>query len=436
MRLAPALGSVLVHVALLGPVALAIAHQVPEAAPPAGIPVGDEAVRVALVEPAPAAPIDVALFDAAPPVATTPEVAAAAPAQRLVGATSGARPRPEGAATAGTGSSSTARSTPTGAAEPGSGSAAGTPTGRGMFVMRGPTLVAPDGLLDPIARGGTAPAPVPHSGMLRDAAGGRGVVDDLATTASVARDGTVSFADKPDVDVHFHIPAVPTPDGIVKGFRDAGHAIGEWYVDPYAQTRYGSFQDLPRHLQAEPDRCATWGDMMCDDANSPELETKTRENQRGQIGFGGSMDLTAYAMKKLHLGDPWAGRKRKILDATFAERVAKGDAYHGDQLAHSSELMHANLERLWATTPGAAARRDALFDLWDECGEGEGPSGAAGAQARAMVIGWIRAYLPAGSAGAYPTAEIAALSARRASKQAFEPYAAPAAAPATAAAPE
>jgi len=85
-------------------------------------------------------------------------------------------------------------------------------------------------------------------------------------------------------------------------------------------------------------------------------------------------------------------------------------------------MMRHNLERLWASTRDPAARRRALFELWDECGEGSGPLGEAGDRARGQVIGWIAAHLPSGSADAFTAEEIASLDARRSSKQHFAPY--------------
>src|SRR5205085_8210368 len=99
------------------------------------------------------------------------------------------------------------------------------------------------------------------------------------------------------------------------------------------------------------------------------------------------------------------------------ERAERGGVFRGEQLARSAEIMRKNLARLWAATADPAARRDALFTLWDECAEGEGSLGPAGQRARAEVIGWIRAYLPRGSAGGYSDAEVARLSARRSSQQ-------------------
>ncbi len=291
--------------------------------------------------------------------------------------------------------------------------------------MRGPSLEMPAGMLEQLAEGGKPlPPPITRSGRLNDAGNGRGQVDDLVTTATVARDGSVSFHDKPNLDYKFHVPVIPTPSGIIESAREAGKQLGEWYSDPYEQTRYGQSQDLPAHLQAEGPgvQCASWGDTSCDDASAPKFEQRMRANMTGQLGINGTFDLTAALMKKFHAGDAWSARKQRILDETFDERAEKSAAFRSDQLAHASQDMQRNLERLWATVADPASRREALFAMWDECDEGEDARGAAGAEARAMVIGWIRAHLPAGSPDAFSSAEIASLCARRTSHALFAPY--------------
>jgi hypothetical protein len=85
-------------------------------------------------------------------------------------------------------------------------------------------------------------------------------------------------------------------------------------------------------------------------------------------------------------------------------------------------IMQRNLEVVWRATEDPEERRDALFTLWDECGEGDGRVGEAGERARKMVIGWIRARLPARSPGAFTPDEIARRSAHRRSTQPFVPY--------------
>ena len=87
------------------------------------------------------------------------------------------------------------------------------------------------------------------------------------------------------------------------------------------------------------------------------------------------------------------------------------------------QLVQRNLDRLWATTPDPAARKQALFELWDECVETGDPAAvSAGEAARRLVIGFIRTHLPAGGPDAFTPAELAALARIRNSKTAFAPY--------------
>ncbi|MGE5183160.1 MAG: hypothetical protein ACM31C_13915 [Acidobacteriota bacterium] len=262
------------------------------------------------------------------------------------------------------------------------------------------------------------PAEVERPGRLEAAPGGTGVIHDAVTQVAVERDGTAHFHDAKDIDIHLHVP-LPSLDDLrhsERALRDFGDELGrglrEWYADPQAIARGGPATDLPEHFKAEPNQCDRWGDKMCEPEPMPPPNTIA----------SGKADLTSYLMRKLHLGDPFASRKKALLDATRAERIERGASFRAGQLARSAELMHANLEGLWATTRDAATRRAALFALWDECAEGEGPAGEAGTRARAEVIGWIGAHLPATSPDGYTRDELARLDAHRASRQHFTPY--------------
>lgn len=288
-----------------------------------------------------------------------------------------------------------------------------------LMRMRGPDLSLDGATAERIASAGTPPPrdEVYKSGKLQNRPGGGKVVYDRVTTMTVDPDGKAHFDDVPDIDLKFHLP-IPKIWEVENMRRDLGHELAEWFKDPEAGKRYGRTQDLPRHLQASEGACDAWGSTMCDDPLAPQIEQRVRERKKVNGGlFGGMADITAYLHRK-YVGDPYASRKLKLLDDTRDERVAMGTAYRAQQQARSGEFMHKNLERLWASEQQAIARRAALFELWDECGEDE-----AGMRARAVVIGWIRAKLPAGSADAYTDAELEALQARRTSAAPFSPYA-------------
>lgn len=263
------------------------------------------------------------------------------------------------------------------------------------------------------------PAETRHSGKLENAPNGKAVIHDRVTTMTVERDGHAHFADKPDIDLKLKLP-IPHID--VEGMRkDLGELITEWYADPYASTRFGRTADLPNHLIAAPGACDAWGSIWCDDPLAPGAEKRAREQGKGggTAGVGGPADITAYLQRK-YVGDPYASRKLKLLDDTRDERVERGATFRDQQLVRSAELIDRNIRRAAALT--GRDRRIALFELWDECSEGDDAEGRAGQRARAQVIGWIRAHLPKGSPDAFTDDEIAELTARRASHQPFEPY--------------
>jgi len=307
---------------------------------------------------------------------------------------------------------------------PATGTSEGGATRHRGLGMRGPELHPSDEAIAHIAEqpGHQGTTAIP-SHRLDDAPNGRQVIHDEVTEITVDRDGTAHLHDKPDIDVHIDVNPFAWRENLV----DAGKAIALWAENPEGDKQYGPTQDLPEHLQALPDQCATWGDPMCNSVNASASEKAARKAGIGKVApifsFGGKLDLTSYLMKKLGVGDAYASRKLKALDDTRLERAEKGAAWKQEQLDHAAELMQANLERVWAGTRDPEERKAVLFELWDECAEGEGPTGVAGEKARAMVIGWIRARLPVGTPAGFTPAELAVLDGRRSSHQHFSPYA-------------
>jgi hypothetical protein len=295
---------------------------------------------------------------------------------------------------------------------------------RSPLAMRGADLSLSDGAIARLEARPTRadlepPEPPQIDQRLKPSGKGTFQLHDVVTTLTMAPDGTVVFRDKPYIDIHINLP-VPTPSQIVAMLKDTGKQIDEWTKDPYRDTRVGKPQDLPARITGIQGACDHWGDPLCD---PPPWLTKNEDDghYNGEIA-GGNADLTAYLMHKLGVGDPYASRKLKILDTTRDQRVTLGSAFRTQQLDRSAELTQRNLENLWRTTTDPAARREAVFAIWDECTEGEGEAAAAGDRARAMVIGWIRARMPPGSADAFTADELARLNARKTSHRVFAPY--------------
>lgn len=144
--------------------------------------------------------------------------------------------------------------------------------------------------------------------------------------------------------------------------------------------------------------------------------------------LSGRFDVTDYLMRRSK-NDPYASRKLKFLDETRAERVELGKQWRIQQLQQTATIMRQNLARAWAASADLAARKRALFELWDEIveprsadDEADEVLAEASRAARKTVVGFIRAHLPAGSAGAYTDAELVALNARKQSAATFAPY--------------
>ena len=336
--------------------------------------------------PIPADPIAVTILDE--------PIASGAPS-----AHGGSAPRDHAAATAHIASTATTTTPGPKTAPPG-----GTPDGASRMHMRAPDLALSPETLARIAdaRGGTA-SPADEStkaGRRESVSGGGAILRARVATLYVHTDGTARFKDKPDIDLKWRLP-IPHFD-LEETRKQFGKELTEWFADPYAGTRFGRVQDVARHITAVEGACDQWGDVWCDDPLAPGSEKKAREDAKavGGIGLGGTADISSWLHRKL-VGDPYASRKLKLLDDTRAVRVLMGGVYRAPQRARSGELIARNLQRLWAEVPDAAARREALFAMWDECAEGEGPSGEAGDRARVMVIGWIRGKLPAGSPEAF-----------------------------------
>lgn len=255
------------------------------------------------------------------------------------------------------------------------------------------------------------PAPQTESKLSQDGTGY--VAPDLVTTMHVSPDGRASFVDKPDFEVHVTIP-MPSLKGI-------GDHLQGWYRDPYAQKNARKYQDMPRHEQAVPGGwdAGAGGDTNIDGSiKGPEQQPRVTDGTVPLIG--GTLDITSWLHRKF-IGDPYASRKRVLLDGTQAERAQIRAKHTREQLDHSAQLMQHNVTRVFVELRDPAERRAALFALWDECAEGDGAAGEAGQRARGMVIGAIRARL-SGTPDRFSVEEIAALDAKRTSVQHFVPY--------------
>ncbi|MBK9031482.1 MAG: hypothetical protein IPL61_09130 [Myxococcales bacterium] len=252
--------------------------------------------------------------------------------------------------------------------------------------------------------GGAPPPPRARpTGELAPSGHGTFRSDQPGFTAKVARNGEVTFEDAAAFSYHFPIVDIaPELPHII------GRKLESYYNDPWADVRaanrdpnHGEGVDVPLPLRP-------------DDADDKAVIVPI---------VGGTMELTDYVMRKGGI-DPYASAKRDFLERTRAERLELRAADEARQLKGALATARAHAARAWARADlDAAARRIALFELWDDAAE-DGPPAlvAAGDAARLGVLGFIRSHLPAGSPDAFTAAELATLNARRLSKQPFAPY--------------
>jgi hypothetical protein len=202
------------------------------------------------------------------------------------------------------------------------------------------------------------------------------------------------------------IPHNPTSEG---GTHLTVDADGTAHVDPHGGAE--THMILPHSRKAI-------GDLVDEWAKDPEALTRKEGSIANEV-----MNTNIVPIVGGSFGAPSdRNRQQRLLEQTFDQRADQRATHTADQLAHADQLVRANLARLWRRVTDPAERRQVLFELWDECEEGEGAAGEAGERARRQVIAWIRSHLPAGSTGAYSADEITALDGHRKSAQRFAPY--------------
>ncbi len=246
-----------------------------------------------------------------------------------------------------------------------------------------------------------APPPADETtGQLAPSGNGTHESDQGPFIAKVARDGTVKIKDKQNFHIHI---ALPSP-------KQLGRMVGDWYMDPNKPVGFLP----PDHIEKAPV------------LDSGENGGSGKKPDHGEVStvpiVAGGFDVTDALMRGQGI-DPYASKKLKFLDSTRAERVQIGKRHRTEQLAMAPEIMKRNLDRLWARVADPAVRREALFELWDECAEtGTEELVSAGQAARKLVDGFILARLPAGSPDAFTPAELTAFNRRRSSTAVFAPY--------------
>lgn len=270
-------------------------------------------------------------------------------------------------------------------------------------------LALPAGYRDDLdhAPAGTTPdRGVPATGQLQPSGGGTHRSEQGVFVAKVARDGSVSIKDSRNFRMNV---ALPTP-------KLVGNGIARWYGSDKGPDGQRGEQSLKDQVGGSIDgaRCQARDNACAGDRSKTTVVPV----------LGGGFDVTDWLMRRKK-NDPYASRKLAFLDSTRDERVAIGKQHRQQQLQQTAIMMRRNLERMWQSSGDPTARKQALFELWDEIIEdagGDAVLAEASAAARKQVIGFIRARLPAGTEHAFTPGEITALARRKQSRATFAPY--------------
>ena len=253
--------------------------------------------------------------------------------------------------------------------------------------------------LDHVPAGTDAVKP-PSSGKLAPN-GGEHKTDEGSYIAKVDKDGRVTMKDRPDVSIGW---ALPSPKLI-------GRGIAEWYESDKGEDGQRGKRTLQGEAGGSIDKATTGCEGVRDNVTVPV--------------FRGGFNPTDWLMRRT-VGDPYASKKREYLDATREERAQIRANHTTEQLEQTVMIMRGNLNRAWASTTDMTARKQLLFELWDEIVERPSDEQSALAEAsrtaRAQVIAFIRARLPQRGKDAYREDELAALNSAKQSKQRFSPY--------------
>ncbi|HWU90233.1 MAG TPA: hypothetical protein VN253_23375, partial [Kofleriaceae bacterium] len=241
-------------------------------------------------------------------------------------------------------------------------------------------------------RGTSADPGVAPTGQLHESGGGSYRSDQGPFTAKIAPDGSVTLKDRQNFQFGLR---PPTPKSIAKG-------VTQWYYSDKGPDGKRGERSLENSVGGSTD---------ADDRSKAVIVPV----------IGGGFDLTDAFMRRKG-ADPYASKKLAFLDSTRDERVQIGSQHRAQQLVLTPQIVQKHLDRAFLLAD-ARARREALFELWDEVAEtGDDKLVEAGRAARKLIIGVIRARLPAGGPDAYTADELAALNRRRQSKAPFAPY--------------
>ncbi len=131
----------------------------------------------------------------------------------------------------------------------------------------------------------------------------------------------------------------------------------------------------------------------------------------------GGFDITDAIMHSAGQ-DPYQAEREWFMEQSETLRERLETQARAQQQAHSLTGVRSQVRTLWedASRP-AADRRRAIFELWDECADGD-----EGAPAREAIVAFIRREIPDSSPDSFTMIELARMNAHRQSAERFDPY--------------
>ena len=263
--------------------------------------------------------------------------------------------------------------------------------------------------------------------------------------AATGRSGRTAIAAEPTPHAEAPPPPTPTPDlglhgAFVEHFLERPPPAPAPTPEPEAPVL---LDDQINELSAMLHDPSWHGDkgvarhrlnMLIEASERAELQRDGSGYRAEHLAFTGHVDADGIAhledkpadledaIMRAHHIDPYSANKLAFLDRTRDERYAIGKRHQRKLLARSGQLALDALHAIWNETSNVAERKQAVFELWDDCAEtGDAELVAGGRDARAMIVEFVQTHLT--GRDAYTPDELAAFNAHKASAAPFAPYA-------------
>ena len=245
------------------------------------------------------------------------------------------------------------------------------------------------------------------------------------------------------------VPKIPSPRSMPPPTGPSGPGSGDRLGElglTRQQDGTAVYVDPGRRFTAalNPDGTVRFGDRWGRDQYGRRMRGSgwsLRQIGINGIGIGGPAEWLLGLQDRMGGPERHAAAKREFLAKTAEVRTAMAVAWTMELLQYRLKTLEQELFDLW-NAPGQApaARRELLFQRWDECAEAYAAVRPAGEitpeaesaidqarvetaeKARRTIEAFVRRQLPRGSASAYTRAELADMNRRRRSVQPFAPY--------------